>query len=83
MDYRLFIAVDVVDFLQTLRRSQRQEMLAHFRRLRNSPGRYADYQDSDEVGRRVEVSVFGGFAIYYWVDEADQHVKILKLATAD
>jgi hypothetical protein len=83
MPYRLFIAVDVIDLLETLNRPRRRELLAHFRRLQDAPGHYSDYVEADEAGRRVDVAVFRGLAIYYWVDDADRQVKILKLAVAD
>ncbi len=83
MTYRLFIAVEVIDLLESFSRSRRREILAHFRRLQDAPGHYSDYLEADESGRRVDVSVVRGLAIYYWVDDADQHVKILKLMVAD
>jgi mRNA-degrading endonuclease RelE of RelBE toxin-antitoxin system len=83
MPYRLFIAVEVIELLESLKRPRRRELLAQFRRLQDFPGHYSDYIEADETGRRVDVSVFRGLAIYYWVDEADRHVKILKLAVAD
>jgi hypothetical protein len=83
MRFRLLIAVEVVELLESLNRPRRRELLAHFRRLRDAPGHYGDYIETDELGRRVDVSVFRGYAIYYWVDDADRQVKVLKLAVAD
>ena len=83
MGYRLFIALDVLAYLEAQNRSRRRAILAHFERLQDFPGNYSDYIETDKAGRRLDVSVFSGVAIYFWVDDADQQVKILKLMTAD
>jgi hypothetical protein len=83
MRFRLLIDLDVVDFMQSLARSRRARFFAHFRQIREHPERHSDFVEHDDTGRRVDVSVLDGFAIYYWIDHADQHVKILKLVIAD
>jgi hypothetical protein len=83
MDYRLFISYEVLAQLETFRRSRKAVLLRQFERIRNFPGHYSEFSEADEAGRRVDVSIFDGLAIYYWIDEADKDVKILKLMTAD
>jgi hypothetical protein len=83
MQFQLLIELDVVGFMQSLPRSRRAALFAHFRDLRAHPERHSDYVEHDEHGRRVDVSVLGGLAIYYWIDHADRHVKILRLVVAD
>lgn len=80
---RLFIAVDVLDFLRTLRPSEQRNLLQRFRDIAASPAQFSDYVERDATGRRVEVHVFGRFAIKFWNDFADRHVKILDLHFAD
>ncbi len=82
MNYRLFIAVDVMDFLETQNRPRRKEVLAHFRRLQDAPEFHSDYFEADEDGRPVNVSIFRGLAVYYWLDHADRQVRILKMVEA-
>jgi len=53
--------------------------LPHFDRLQSNPGKFIDYQEQDEIGQPLQVSIFDGWAIYFWMDEADQHLKILRL----
>ena len=83
MDYRLFISYEVLALMETHRRSRKVALLRQFERIRDFPGNYSEFNETDEIGRRVEVSIFDGLAIYYWIDEVDKDVKILKLLTAD
>jgi len=31
----------------------------------------------------VEITIIGDYALVYWIDTADQHVKILDIHSAD
>lgn len=83
MQFRLLVDVEVIDFLQTLSKDRRRRLLSHFRKIQNFPGHYSDFIEQDDVGRRLDVSLVDGLAIFYWTDAADQHVKILKITIAD
>ena len=83
MSYRLLIDLEVVGLLQALPPARRRKLLKHFGEIQRYPAAHSDYSDTDAQGRRVDVSVADGFAIYYWIDEADQQVKILELIAAD
>jgi hypothetical protein len=80
---RLFIAVDVLDFLRALSPREQRDLLKCFREIAESPARFADFTEPDAVGRQVDVHVFGKFAIKFWNDFADRHVKILDVHFAD
>jgi hypothetical protein len=82
MPYRLLIDIEVFDQLQSLPAARRRTLFARFRLIGIHPIACSDYVDRDESGRRVDVSVVDGFAIYYWTDEADRQVKILELIVA-
>ena len=43
----------------------------------------SDALDRDATGRRIQIAVIGDYAVMYWVDEADQHVKVLDIHAAD
>jgi hypothetical protein len=83
MGYRLFISFEVLAQMEKFKRSRKMTLLRQFECIRDFPGNYSEFRETDETGRRVEVSIFDGLAIYYWIDEADKDVKILKLMTAD
>jgi hypothetical protein len=61
----------------------RSRLLAHFVKLRSTPDQYVDYHEYDATGRRIEISVFAGYSIHYWIDFADRHVKVLAVNSAD
>ncbi len=82
MEYRLLIDLDVIGMIQQMPKRNRDRLIAHFRRIREFPSRYADYHEHDARGRRVEISIHGRLAVHYWVDFADRHIKILALKHA-
>jgi hypothetical protein len=83
MDYRLLVDLDAIAVLDSIPRRVRTRLLNHFVKLRSTPDSYADYHERDRIGRRVEISVFAGYAIHYWIDFADRHVKVLAIKPAD
>jgi len=83
MEYRLLVDLEAIAVLDSIPRSVRARLLNHFAAIRSSPDRHSDYHERDGTGRHVEISVFGGFSIHYWVDFTDRHVKILAIKTAD
>lgn len=82
-DARLLIDVEVFEFLRTLKRREQEGLLKRFREIAAFPARFSDFVESDTAGRRVDVHVFGKFAIKFWDDFADRQVKILDLHFAD
>jgi hypothetical protein len=82
-DIRLLIDIEVLEFLRTLRRQEQEQLLKRFREIAAFPSNYSDFTENDSTGRRVEVHVSGNFAIKFWNDFADRHVKILDVHPAD
>jgi len=83
MDYRLLISIEVVEFVERLPARTRQRIRNAIRAIGNDPLGNADATDRDEVGRRLEIAIVGDYALMYWVNEADRHVKILDIHAAD
>ena len=83
MNYRLLLDVEVVDFMETLPRLEQLLLRRRFAQIQSSPGHFADYQESAPDGRSLAVHIHGGFAISYWDDFADRHVKIFSIRRAD
>jgi hypothetical protein len=83
MDYRLLVDLDVVAVLDSVHKQRRMRLLSHFVRLRSSPDQYSDYYEHDSIGRRINISIFAGYSIHYWIDFADRHVKVLAIKNAD
>ena len=83
MKYRLLIDLEVYEFLQKLKRHDREGLLALFARIRDFPGQFGDYDQRADDGRLYSVHVTGRFAVSFWYDFADRHVKIMEVNWAD
>ncbi len=83
MDYRLLIDMEAVAFLDSLSKKMRVRFLDHFVALRSTPDHLSDYYEHDKIGRRIEISIFAGYSIHYWVDFTDRHIKILAITLPD
>ena len=83
MGYRLLVDLEVIAALDALPRKTRTRLMAHFHKTASRPRRHSDYHEQDRIGRRVEISVITGYAIHFWIDFADRHIKILALVPAD
>jgi len=83
MEYRLLVDLEPIALLDSIPKKVRSRLLDHFVRLRSTPDRYSDSHEYDGIGRRIEISVFGGYAIHYWIDFPDRHVKVLAIKPAD
>ena len=80
---RLLIDIEVLEFLRTCKRKEQEDLLKRFREIAAYPSNYSDFAEYDSKGRRVDVHIHIGFAIKFWDDFADRHVKILEIHSAD
>ncbi len=83
MEFRLLIDLEVVETLDGLPTRVRNRLLAQLQKIRSFPSNFSDYYEQDASGRRVEICIFSGWAVHYWIDFADRHVKVLALTPAD
>ena len=83
MSYRLLVDYEVIEFLETRPRRERLLLRNRFVAIQRDPRKYSDYADPDQVGRPVDINICGKFAIKYWEDHADEHIKILAIELAD
>ncbi len=83
MDYRLLISIEVVEFVERLPSNYRRSLRSVIEAIGNDPQARSDAEDYDDTGRRLEIAIIGDFALTYWIDHADRHVKILDIHAAD
>ena len=83
MKYQLLIDYDVIEFMDALSRKEQQLLRKHFIAILGFPRQFSDYTELDSTGRRVDIHICGKFAIKYWEDHADKHLKILDVHFAD
>jgi hypothetical protein len=81
--YRLLVDWEVIEELNRLpiriRRSLRNELL----RLKEFPDALSEFEETGPDGRLLNGFIRHEFAILYWIDFADRHVKVLGLTRAD
>jgi len=83
MQYRLLVDLDAISALDSLPKKVRLRLIHHFYKIRSYPEIHSDYHEKDSVGRRVEICIFMNYAVHFWIDFADRHVKILAIKAAD
>lgn len=83
MTYRLLIDYEALDVLASLKKPVQRLVHQRLRQIQEFPSQWADYQERDPSGRPLLVSIVGDYAITYWEDFADRHVKVLEIAKAD
>lgn len=83
MKRRLLIDSLVLEFVAKLKRRDREFLIARFEAIRDFPSRHVDYRTTDESGRELDGHIAGRFAIAFWDDFADRHVKIMDVTWAD
>lgn len=83
MNHRLLVDYAVIEFLETLPRGDQRLLRNHFVPIREHPQKFSDYTEPDLSGRRVNIHICGRYAVKFWPDHADQHVKILDVHFAD
>lgn len=83
MKPRLLIDSEVLEFMSALRKRDREFLQDRFEAIRNAPTRFSEYRSIDETGRDLDNHIAGRFAITYWDDFADRHVKIMVVSWAD
>ncbi len=83
MNYRLLISMDVVEFIERLPAKSRSPLRSAIVAIGADPRGRSDAHDYDEVGRLMDIAIVGDFALMYWIDDADRHVKILDIHAAD
>ena len=84
MKRRLLIDSTVLEFLGRLRKRERGFLLARFETIRDFPARHVvDCRHRDENGRDLDGHIAGRFAIVFWDDFTDRHLKIMGVTWAD
>ena len=83
MAYRLLVSIDVTEFIERLLVKTREARRSAIGSIARDPLGRSDALDRDAIGRRMQTEVTGDYALMYWVDEADHHVKVLDIHAAD
>ena len=80
--YKVLITIEVLQ-LNRPSKHDRELILKFLETLANDPWKRGDYQESDDVGRPLQIKIVGKFALTYWADHAVKEVKVTKIEKAD
>ena len=80
--YRVFLAKEVVAQLRSCKRNEQNMMNRFFDEIGDDPFRVGDFVEMDDVGRDIQVTVIGRYALYFWSDHAVKEVKVVGMKTA-
>jgi mRNA-degrading endonuclease RelE of RelBE toxin-antitoxin system len=83
MSYRLLISIEVVEFVERLPNQPRSAIRSLIEAIGTDPLGRSDAEDYDDIGRLLQIAIIGDYALMYWIDDADRHVKILDIHAAD
>ncbi len=83
MRRRLLIDSRVLEFAARLKKRDRNFLFLRFEAIRDFPANHIDYRHRDETGREFDGHIADRFAILFWDDLADGHLKIMDVAWAD
>ena len=80
--YRVLVTLN---FLQLPKPPPRERslILAFLEQLQSQPNQQGDYQETDSVGRPIQIKIIGKYALTYWADHAVKEVKVTRIELAD
>jgi hypothetical protein len=79
MFFRLLIDLDVLERIDALPSRGRRAIFKHLRFIQEYPGNCRDYTSQEPDGSSLDVYIMKRYHIFYWVDSADRHIKILRI----
>jgi mRNA-degrading endonuclease RelE of RelBE toxin-antitoxin system len=83
MRYELLLSMVVVTFLERLPAKPRRILRDLIERIREDPLGTSEAKEYDRNGRLMHIALAGEYALIYWVDDADRHVKVMEVHAAD
>ena len=81
--YRLLVDWEVIEKLNALPVRTRRVLRQALARIATAPDQSSDYREPNPKGIPLDVHLCAGFALKYWIDFADRHIKVLDLEPAD
>jgi hypothetical protein len=73
--YSIFIESSSAEFLLGLKSKEQNQLLRLFEKLRFNPFLEGDYIEHDDVGRNIQITIVGRFAICYWLTTRSKKLK--------
>lgn len=82
MSYSYVVRADAFDLLLSLPEEDRSCLGDLFRRLAAHPHEEAVMYDYDDSGRKISLSLCGGYVVSHWTDHSLREVRITDIQSA-
>lgn len=82
-EYKLLVAWKVIEFLEVQPLRDQKRLRDRFVAIAEWPAQYSDFKEADASARHLDVHIYGRYAIRFWEDFANRHLKILDVCFAD
>ena len=77
--FSLLVDFDVIEFVGKLSRKEQAEIRRRLLKIREYPHNSSNDSELDPIGRTVQINLSGKYALKYWIDSADRHIKVLDI----
>ena len=81
--YRLLVDWEVVEKLNQIPLPTRRLLRQALARIAEAPDAASDFREPNPRGIALDIHLSAGYALKYWIDFADRHIKVLELERAD
>jgi hypothetical protein len=75
--------VEVLNFLERLPARLRLALRNRIVEIGDDPMSCSEATEYDRDGRLMHLAIRGEYALVYWNDDADRHVKVMEIHAAD
>jgi len=82
-EFQLYMRHEAMEALRSLPPRNRRAVRDFIETLTQEPGRLGDFQEFDDTGRPLEVTIIGALAVTFWCDHAVREVKVMRICSAD
>lgn len=81
--FEVFTSGSFREFVKARKQADRRKIESRLEALETHFHSLSDYTYFDSSGRLIDVTLFDAFAIHYWIDSSDHHIKVMRIELAD
>lgn len=77
--WKLVLDEEALSFLLACRFAERRKLLAALESLKKNPYQPGDFIEQDDVGRPLDVRVFGSYLVTFWRDSFVKELRVIEI----
>lgn len=81
--FEVLLTLRAINFLKQCKKPDRERIENRIALLQTDYHSLSEFEETDANGRLNDVTIVQQYAIHYWIDPADEHVKVLDIRNAD